>query len=76
MSTLQWVNGAVSVNLQARRSAILCSPNRPLNLPQSTHLNMKFFTAESAPTIQYPELLIWFNPICHGGEGADSVPSQ
>ena len=61
MSTPQWVNGAVLVNLQAGRSAIFCSPILHLNLRQSTHLNMKFVTAEFAPTIQYPELFIWFN---------------
>ena len=52
MCTPQWVNGAVSVNLQTGRSAIFCSPNLSFNLQESSHLNMKFFTTEFAPTTQ------------------------
>ena len=47
----------------SRETTIFCSLNFCLNLQQSTHLNMKFFTAKFAPTIQYPELLIRFNVI-------------
>ena len=54
ISALQWVNGAASSDLQAGRFAIFCSPTLPLNLRDSTQLEITFFTAEMAPTIQYP----------------------
>ena len=60
MSTPQWVNGAASFNLQAGRFAIFCSPTLPLNLQHSTQLEITFFTAELAPTIQYPAPRISF----------------
>ena len=53
MSTPQWVNGAASFNLQTGRFAIFCSPH-------STQLKIIFFTAELAPTIQYPGSRISF----------------
>ena len=58
MPSSQWVNGAASFDLQAGRFAIFCSPNLPLNLWHSTQLEIIIFTAELAPTIQYPALCI------------------
>ena len=53
-STPQLVNGASSFNLHAGRFAIFYSPTLPLNLRHLTQLEITFFTAELAPTIEYP----------------------
>ena len=44
---------------------------------QSTTINTSEYEilhCRISPTIQYPELLICFNPICHGGRGGFHPP--